>query len=252
MFYSSQRRLAARTVAALGLIAFVSSVTLATQPDKADALDQQILAAAKKDSQIVSNLTYLSDMIGPRLTGSDALRRANEWGAEKMKAYGLVNVHQEPWLMPEGWQRGTAMGRMLEPDNGRSLSLASYGWHPGTNGKVQGDVVILKAATLDELNAYKGRLKGAIVLDGAPKSLTPVADIEKQPLDPQVKKGGFGNFEERMALMKAKTQFLQQEGVVAILTDAGKHHGLLFTTGGFSGTERPSATRKIPMLAVAH
>src|SRR5207244_4440121 len=129
-------------------VALVSSAGFATQPDKAQALDQQILAESKKDSQILTNLTYLSDIIGPRLTGSAALGRANEWAAEKMKAYGLGNVHQEPWLMPEGWQRGTATGRLLEPDNGRTLSLASYGWHPGTNGKVQGDVVILKAAKI--------------------------------------------------------------------------------------------------------
>src|SRR5439155_15517500 len=107
------------TAAVLCAVAFVSSAGLAAQqPDKAQALDQQILTESKKDSQILTNLTHLSDIIGPRLTGSAALARANEWAAEKMKAYGLVNVHQEPWLMPEGWQRGTATGRLLEPDNG--------------------------------------------------------------------------------------------------------------------------------------
>src|SRR5437763_174788 len=66
----------------------------------AEALDQQLLALAKKDSQIMANLTYLSDIIGPRLTGSAALKKANEWVAEKMRSYGLTNVHLEPWTIP--------------------------------------------------------------------------------------------------------------------------------------------------------
>src|SRR5947209_2184780 len=77
--------------------------------DKAKlALDQRVIDDAKKGSQLVSNLTYLSDVIGPRLTGSSNLKRAAEWGASKMKEYGLSNVHLEPWTIPEGWQRGHA------------------------------------------------------------------------------------------------------------------------------------------------
>src|SRR5947208_1362233 len=105
----------------------------AQAPADAVALDRKVLAEARKSSEILANLTYLSDVIGPRLTGSVALQRANEWAANRMKAYGLVNVRQEAWTMPEGWQRGTATGRILEPDNGRSLALASMGWHPVTN-----------------------------------------------------------------------------------------------------------------------
>src|SRR5947209_1857946 len=151
----------------------------AEMPADAVALDRQLLAEARKDSQLLANLTYLSDVIGPRLTGSAALQRASEWAAKRMKAYGLVNVHQEAWTMPEGWQRGPATGRILEPDNGRSLSLASLGWHPGTNGKVQGDVVILEAKKSADLAAWKGKLKGAIVLEGRPQSLIALADADK-------------------------------------------------------------------------
>lgn len=232
----------------------------ATQTDeasaKAQALDKKIIAAVKQDPQLINNLTYLSDMIGPRLTGSAALKKANEWAAEKMKAYGLVNVHQETWLIPEGWERGIATGKLLEPDNGRTLTLASMGWSPGTNGKIQGDVVVFSATKVEDLAAYKDKLKGAIVLDGAPKKLVPVADIEKPGLplaSPELpKKGGPPDFEAMRAFSKEKQQFLQQEGVAAILMDAGKHHGLLFTTGGWFGSDRPSATRKIATVAVAH
>jgi carboxypeptidase Q len=249
------------------LIVVVSAATVAlipraqaTQPDdlaaKAKALDQKIIVDAKKGSELITNLTYLSDIIGPRLTGSAALKKANDWAADKMKSYGLVNVHHEVWLMPEGWERGSASGRLLEPDNGRSLSLASMGWTPGTNGKIQGDVIVFTATKSADLAAFKDKLRGAIILDGAPRKLTPIADIEKGGLftAPELpkKEGQPPSFEEMRAFAKDKATFFQQEGVAAVLVDAGKHHGLLFTSGGWFGTERPSAVKKLPTLAVAH
>src|SRR5262245_39939176 len=85
------------------------------------ALDKKILAEAKNGSEIMTNLAYLSDTIGPRLTGSAALKRANEWTASQLTSYGLTNVHLEAWEMPLGWERGTAYARVVEPDNGRTL-----------------------------------------------------------------------------------------------------------------------------------
>jgi hypothetical protein len=67
------------------------------QAEAAVALDQKIIAEAKERSEIMANLTYLSDVIGPRLTGSANLKRANEWAAEKMKSYGLENVRLDGW-----------------------------------------------------------------------------------------------------------------------------------------------------------
>jgi hypothetical protein len=156
-------------LAALATLTF----TLSTRADDqvgataAAELDTKIIAAAKENSQVMANLTYLSDMIGPRVTGSPALKRANAWTAEKMKEYGLTNVRLEAWSIPEGWERGHATGRIVEPDNGRVLSLASYAWYPGTSGKVKGDVVYLRAKTVEELDLYKGKLKNAIVLSAA-------------------------------------------------------------------------------------
>src|SRR5262249_32977105 len=60
------------------------------------------------------------------------------------------------------------------------------------------------------------------------------------------------NFEEMMAFQKARSDFLIKEGAIAIIQDAGKHLGLLFTTGLISVNERPSATNKLPTMAAAH
>jgi hypothetical protein len=228
--------------------------------DKAKAaLDLRILDDAKKGSQILTNLTYLSDIIGPRLTGSANLKRATEWGAARMKEYGLQNVHFEPWTIPEGWERGYAHAKLIEPDNGRTLSIASMGWSPGTNGKVQCDVVIIKAETVKDLEAYKGKLKGAVVLSGPPAKLRSLEETMKPTGPPTFGGpggpfggGGKKSFEEMRALQKARADFFIGEGVVAILSDANKHFGLLFTTGSWAGKDRPSATSRIPTCSVAH
>lgn len=148
----------------------------ASSDAEATALDQKLLAQSKDSPDVMNNLTYLSDVIGPRLTGSDNLKRANEWAAERMKAYGLSNVHLEPWTIPVGWQRGTATAKLIEPDNGRTLTVASYGWSPGTKGPIEGDVVIFRARNREDLAKYKGKLKNAIILQGTPSTIRPITD----------------------------------------------------------------------------
>src|SRR5262245_11484696 len=225
----------------------------------ADKIDARILAEATKGSEIMANLTYLSDMIGARLTGSAALKRANDWAAGRMKAYGLENVQLEPWTIPEGWERGTAYARILEPDIGRTLALASQAWAPGTNGKIQGEVVTLGGLDAKELAALKGKLKGAIILDGAPKALKPLpetlADIaagKNTGMGGRGFKGkGDKSFEEMRAIAQQRSELMQKEGVACILKDAGKHNGLLFTTGSWGGRDG-ARSNKLPTAYVAH
>jgi hypothetical protein len=140
------------------------------------ALDQKVMADAKANSEVLKNLTYLSDEIGPRLTGSPNLRRANDWTAMKMQEYGLANVHLEPWTIPAAWERGPATARIIEPDNGRTISVAAMAWTPGTNGKITGDVIVIKGQSSGELAAYKGKLKGAIILQGPPAQVRPITE----------------------------------------------------------------------------
>ncbi len=228
------------------------------------ALDRRIIDEVKKSPEIMANLTYLSDQIGPRLTGSPALKRANEWAAEKMKSYGLTNVQLEPWQIPVGWERGTATARLIEPDNGRTLILAAMGWSPSTKGRVEGDVVVIKARNATELAQYKGKLKGAIVLRGAPANVRPITDTsmpipgDRGP-DGRGRRGGPGgdgprrsDFQQMQALRREMMELMRTEGVAAVLQDAGKPHSLLTTTGGWRGNDRASGGDPIPSLYVAH
>jgi hypothetical protein len=168
----------------------VRGETPSTETESA-ALDKKLIAQAKDHSEVMANLTHLSDEIGPRLTGSENLKRANEWAAEKMRSYGLSNVHLEPWTIPVGWQRGTATARLVEPDTGRTLTVASMGWTLGTKGVIEGDVVIVRARTKDELAKYKGKLKNAIVLQGQPANVRPISEPGDIPgAAPDRRRGG--------------------------------------------------------------
>src|SRR5207248_2083156 len=100
---------------------------------------------------------------------------------------------------------------------GRTIDVASMGWYPGTPGKIQGDVVVVKARDAKELEAYKGKLRGAIILSAAPTQLRDLKDLEKDgPLFMQGKGAGKGrkfNFEQLQAFQKERSEFLLKEGV---------------------------------------
>jgi carboxypeptidase Q len=273
-------RSARRWLSAAAFLAFVFLITPATTavetaptPRVAVApqdFDKAIIADVKANSELMKNLQYLSDVIGPRLTGSKNLERANNWTAEKMKAYGLENVKLEPWEIPVGWERGKATMKIIEPDNGRWLTIASAAWTPGTKGKVTGDVVILKGRTKAELEKYKGKLKGAVVLLNPPANVAPVTDlrylgggqppkkdapkdepkkeepkkevIKEQFIRAEVQPGGFG----------LDVEFLKSEGVACTVRDSGKPHGLLNMTGGWPRGDRGKAEDALPSVFMVH
>ena len=136
--------------------------------------DEKILAEVHDHNEIMANLEYLSDMIGQRLTGSENLKKANDWTRQKFADYGVANSHLEPWTIAHTWTRGTATGRILSPAE-HPLTIASYAWAANTEGSVHGTVVYVKAQKIEDLDAYKGKLKGAIVITSEPVPL-PSAD----------------------------------------------------------------------------
>src|SRR5690242_10924208 len=200
-------------LAALGL-AFAIPARAQDAPADAAALDldAKIIADAQKTSEVMKNLGHLSDVIGPRLTGSANLKRANEWGAEVMRKYGLSNVRLEPWEIPVGWERGTATMKLTDPDNGRLLTVASAGWSPGTKGKLVSDVVVIDAKTKADLDKYRGKLKDAVILRGEPTKVPTVLDWAERVIaarkgeekKSEERKFGErkGNFQEMMAFRR--------------------------------------------------
>src|SRR5437870_13431583 len=66
-------------------------------------------------TQVMDHISWLSDVYGPRLTGSPAIQQASEWAMKKFGEWGLANVHQERWKFGRGWSLVRFSAMMLEP-----------------------------------------------------------------------------------------------------------------------------------------
>lgn len=123
-------------------------------------------------SQVMTTLSYLTDVIGPRLTATPALKRANEWTKEELTRYGLQNAHLEKWgPFGRGWTLEGFSAEMRVPDV-RPLEAYPKAWSPNVEVK-DAEVVWVNAANMTELAAYKGKLRGKVVLSGPVKEVKP-------------------------------------------------------------------------------
>lgn len=225
----------------------------APKPDAIAELDTKILEQVKADEpQLKANLTYLADRIGPRLTGSAKLDLASHWTEEQFKAAGLSNVHLEPWTIEKAWNRGTAIGRIVSPAE-QQLTLAAYGWSPATKDTVRGQVIGIKAEKLSDLDQYKGKLKGAIVLVGPPGDLVPPENPLRTPFDTMSLPLALpkslveaANFDEFMKLARGRMRVLENESAAAVLMSPDKWYGLL----NLSTTNREYKEGKVPTASI--
>ena len=118
-------------------------------------------------SRVMATLSHLTDVVGPRLTGTPALKQAVDWVTGQFRATGLDNVHQETWDFGRGW---TLEGLTLEMTAPRYFPLVGYpeAWTPSTNGVVEGEPVYIGDWTADQIRARAAELKGRIVLATKP------------------------------------------------------------------------------------
>ena len=122
-------------------------------------------------SQAMQTLSYLSDVIGERLTGSPNLKHANEWTKETLTKWGLQNAKLEAWgPFGRGWELKDFKAEVVAP---YTFPVIAYpkAWSPSTKGAVTSEVVYLDAKTDADLEKYKGKLNGKIVLISEPREL---------------------------------------------------------------------------------
>jgi carboxypeptidase Q len=155
-----------------GRVALADGVPKGPEQDGTKSALTRIAGEGMMNSHAFEFLTELSDDIGSRVTGSPAERKAEEWGAAKMKAIGLENVHLEKYTIWKGWIRGTAEAQLLGPTTHR-LHVDAMGWTGSTvAGGAEGDVVTVNMFDIDNEVKTASRLKGKIVLvvqQGRPK-----------------------------------------------------------------------------------
>ena len=116
----------------------------------------------------------LADGIGPRLTGSPNLKRANEWTRDQFTAMGCSNAHLEDWgEFGMGWRQLNTWVRMSAPDTAVFIAQA-LPWSPSSHGPINGRAVWVDAKDEKDLEKYKGKLAGKIVFFGEMREVKPV------------------------------------------------------------------------------
>lgn len=198
----------------------------------------------------------LADGIGPRLTGSPNMAKANAWTRDTLTKIGLENAHLEDWgEFGMGWQQINTWARMVSPDP-EPLWLQAAPWSPATKGPVSGDVVYVDLANAN-LDKLKGTLAGKIVLLGAMRTTPDITEplfhrytdeelkeMESVP-DAAGRRGAPAvNFQQLLAertrlaaLRTTALKMMAEEGVAAIITPSrdggdGGGTGIIYDDNG--------------------
>jgi len=216
-------------------------------PEKIDVdTINKIKAEALQHSQVMETVGYLTDVIGPRVTGSPGLRKAQDYAIERLRGWGITNGRREPWGKPfgRGWSLEHFTANVTAPT---FSSLIAYpkAWSPGTNGMVRSEAVFFDVKTEADLKKYKGKVKGKIVLFYPPRDVAPdflpqarrTTDEELRELSqakpPSNEAQDFQMSPERRAraeLSYKKWQMAMQEGAAVVLEPGFGDAGTVYVT----------------------
>jgi len=151
----------------------VLAVCLWAQSSAPEKVDLGVLHRIKTEafanrSKVMDTAFYLTDVYGPRLTGSPSAKQAGDWAVKALSDWGLANVGMEKWAFAgAGWSCSRFSFMMKEPEFQPIIGFAQP-WTLGTNGPVTGEAVMATIATAEDMAQYKGKLKGKFLLTAAP------------------------------------------------------------------------------------
>ncbi len=218
-----------------------------------------VLDQALNHSEVMQNLAYLSDMIGPRLTTSPAMKKANDWTMEQFKAYGLSS-HLESYTFGVSWERGDASLKIVKPFT-RTITAHSWAWTAGTDGKtLTGEVIRINGTPGDSLDAYLPKVKGKWLMLS---DLASIWNPDGPPMTAADSQAANEAREKRMSTYqrlrddpKAMAEFrqasydrafrLKKAGALGILTEGSKEFGLMTMSGS------PNSVSPLPNLVISH
>lgn len=205
---------------------------------------QRIREEGINHSHVMEYASALDDDIGPRLTGSQNLKHANEWTRDQFTAMGCSNVHLEDWgEFGMGWQQLNTWVRMTSPDTAVFIAQAAP-WSPATNGAVTAPAVWVDIKVEKDIDQYKGKLAGKIVLYGAMRPVPPVDQpLWKRLDDAELKKlseyptkprnqDWMQDLMKRLELHKKVAKFFADEHPLAVIVPSRDGHD----GGGSGGT----------------
>ena len=223
-------------------------------------------------SHVMEFASALADGIGPRLTGSPNVRKANEWTRDQLTAMGCTNAHLEDWgEFGMGWQQLNTWARMASPDTAVFIAQAAP-WSPSTNGPVTGQAIWVHITEEKDFEKYKGKLAGKIVLLGEMRDVNPVdkplftrmddKDLTKTVDFPLEKPKSFServpDYVKRRLLLEKTGNFLASEHALAAIMpsrdgrDNGGSGGTIFDDGSLGWfTYKREHVDAVPVVIMA-
>jgi carboxypeptidase Q len=151
-----------RTITTAALLC-VLSISAATQGPADLATIARIKQEALTRSQAMDHVSWMSDVYGPRITGTPNFTRAAEWAMKRFNEWGLSNVHQERFAFGQGWRVERFAAHIVAPEPQPMIGFPRT-YSPSTKGPVTGDVVRVDIRSEADFAKYKGQLKDKIVL----------------------------------------------------------------------------------------
>lgn len=160
------------------LLAAIVSQGISVRAQQPEPVDFDVVNQIKDEelhrSQVMQTVSYLTDVIGPRVTGSPGLRKAQQYTIERLAGWGISNGRLEPWgrNFGRGWSLEGFTANIVAPT---FSSLIAYpkAWSPATNGTVRGEAIFLDVKTEADLLKFKGKLRDKIVLLTPPRQVEP-------------------------------------------------------------------------------
>lgn len=249
----------------------------APAPANQEKVDMEMMKKIREEgmerSKVMDTLSYLTDVIGYRLTGSPNMKNANEWTKKQLTEWGLENAHLESWgPFGRGWSFDKISATVTEPT---AFPVIAYpeAWTPGTNGPVTGEVVMIDIKSEADFDKYKGQLKGKFAMSSparevkawfkAPGERYNDEELLKMANDTPMGGGGGRQYtpeqlnvrRQQMQLMPKIEKFLKDEGVGAVLKlSRGGDGGTVFVQSSFGVSRDKNAPVGVPsvMLASEH
>ena len=161
------------------VVAAIAISTLAVGADAGEPVDEAIVARIKTEafqhSRVMDTLSELTDVYGARLRGSPGYAAAADWVKQRLIEWGFEKVTFEPGGFPgPGWQVRRFNVEMTEPAYLHAIAQP-LAWSPSTNGRVSGTPVLVEVSAPADFEKYRGKLRGAIVMNGRPRTAAATA-----------------------------------------------------------------------------
>lgn len=240
------------------LIACLLAIPAAAQvaPSLTERIDYDAIYRIKQEgferSQVMETASWLTDVHGPRLTGSPAIKAASDWAVRRLTEWGATNARLERWgTFGRGWENDRFSAQVVSGTPPWSIIGVPKAWTPGTDGPVTAEVVYAPIDSEADFEAWKGKLKGRIVLPVPARkvdaSFDPLAtrfsdeDLEAMTaIEPA--EGPRRRYDRSAAEFTGKRLgFFAGEGVAAVFEPGRGDGGTLFVQHG--GAYDPDAQR---------